>query len=54
MHKDEIRAVRSKLRLTQAQFARKIGVTVTTVNRWERGLFASHQLAVDKIKELAK
>ena len=54
MHKDEIKAIREKLGLTQEAFAREVGVTVTTISRWESGRVAPHQLAVDKIKELAK
>jgi len=30
-------ALRNKLRLTQEQFSRKLGVTYVTVNRWENG-----------------
>lgn len=54
MKPDKIRAIRERLGLTQAQFAYKIGVTVTTISRWEKGRCAPHQKAVDKIKELAK
>ena len=54
MEPDEIKEIRKRLKLTQAQFAYKVGVTVTTISRWESGRVAPHQLAVDKIKELAK
>lgn len=54
MEPDEIKAVREKLELTQRAFADAVGVTETTISRWESGRVAPHQLAVDKIKELAK
>lgn len=34
---EEIRAIRIFGRMTQEEFARLLGVTVSTVNRWERG-----------------
>ena len=33
----EVRRVRMRLRLTQAQLAAKLGVHEMTVSRWERG-----------------
>jgi DNA-binding XRE family transcriptional regulator len=33
----EIRQTRARLKLTQAQFAAKIGTSATTLGRWERG-----------------
>ena len=37
MKPDEIRELRDKLRLTQAEFAQQIGVSSITISRWERG-----------------
>lgn len=37
MKPEEIKAVREKLELTQEQFAREIGVTLGTIQRWEHG-----------------
>lgn len=41
MNKPEISALikelRARLRLTQEQFAQKVGVTYSTVNHWENG-----------------
>ena len=36
MKADEIRELRDKLRLTQAEFAQRIGVSSITISRWER------------------
>lgn len=33
----ELRKIRKRLNLTQAALAREVGVTTTTVARWERG-----------------
>ncbi len=33
-----IREIRESLKMTQAEFAREIGVDVITVSRWERGV----------------
>ena len=37
MTADELKRYRKKLRMTQAELARELGVTVTTVARWEQG-----------------
>ncbi len=34
---DKIRAIRMKSLLTQADFAKELGVSFSTVNRWENG-----------------
>ncbi len=33
----ELKAIREQLELTQAEFARELGVTPNSVARWERG-----------------
>lgn len=48
----KIRELRSKLGLTQEQFAAKVGVTFSTVNRWENGKGKPSPLAMRQIKEL--
>ena len=48
----DIRELRSKLGLTQEQFAAKVGVTFSTVNRWESGKSKPSPLAMKRIKEL--
>lgn len=48
----EIRELCSKLDLTQEQFAAKVGVTFSTVNRWESGKSTPSPLAMRRIEEL--
>jgi transcriptional regulator with XRE-family HTH domain len=40
-----IRDLRSRLGLTQEEFAHALGITVSTVNRWEKGHSAPSKLA---------
>jgi DNA-binding transcriptional regulator YiaG len=47
-----IRDLRAKLGLTQEQFAAKVGVTWSTVNRWENGRGCPSPLARRRIEEL--
>ena len=47
-----IRKLRTALGLTQEQFAAKIGVTVSTANRWENGKGTPSPLAMLRIEEL--
>ena len=47
-----IRELRAKLGLTQEQFAAKVGVTFSTVNRWESGRSTPSPLAMWRIEEL--
>ena len=48
----DIADLRRKLNMTQEQFARELGVTVGTVNRWENGRFRPSPLADRAIKKL--
>ncbi|MFH1373442.1 MAG: helix-turn-helix transcriptional regulator [bacterium] len=48
----KIRRLRSEFGLTQEQFAVKIGVTFSTVNRWENGKSKPSPLALKRIEEL--
>jgi len=54
MNKINIRLIREKLKLTQEQFARKIGVAFCTVNRWEKGRSNPSKLAMKEILKLYK
>ncbi len=49
-----IRELRTVLGLTQEQFAAKVGVTFTTVNRWENNKAKPSPLALHKISALQR
>lgn len=50
MTPSEIKQARLALGLTQQQFAVKLGVTVSTVSRWESGISKPSPLAVKAIQ----
>ena len=52
--KNEIRAIRKKLHMTQEQFSRSLNVSWVTVNRWEAGKNEPKPETVDKLLELSK
>lgn len=47
-----VKNLRKKLRLTQEQFAARVGVTWSTVNRWENGRGNPSPLACQQIADL--
>ncbi|MCP4260971.1 MAG: helix-turn-helix transcriptional regulator [Planctomycetes bacterium] len=49
-----IRKLRTTIGLTQEKFAAKIGVTVSTVNRWENDKDKPSPLAMLRIEKLQK
>ena len=49
-----ITELRVSLSLTQEQFAARIGVTLSTVNRWENGKGKPSPLAKLRIEELQR
>ena len=51
MDKTEVKEIRKKLGLTQAQLALRIGVSVTTVSRWETGKCEPLPFLADRIRE---
>ena len=48
-----VSALRRRLNMTQEEFAHTIGVTVSTVNRWENGHIEPSRLARKAMQELA-
>lgn len=47
-----INALRRRLKMTQEEFAHAIGVTVSTVNRWENGHIEPSRLARKAMESL--
>lgn len=47
-----VRLLRTKLRLTQEQMAKRVGVSFATINRWENSHFKPTPLARKRIQEL--
>ena len=45
MDPERIRSLRQRLQLTQEDFAHMIGVTFSTVNRWENGKSVPNRIA---------
>lgn len=45
MDAERIRQIRQKMQLTQEDFAHLIGVTFSTVNRWENGKSSPNRIA---------
>jgi DNA-binding transcriptional regulator YiaG len=45
MDADRIRMLRQRMQLTQEDFAHLIGVTFSTVNRWENGKSTPNRIA---------
>lgn len=50
--REAIKQLRHKLGLSQEGLARKLGVSVLTVRRWEKGTFKPSPLALRRIEEL--
>ena len=50
--RNQIKELRERLELTQERFAARLGVTVSTVNRWETGKGRPSPLARIRIDEL--
>jgi len=49
----DIKSIRDKLDLTQEELARKLGVSLSTVSRWETGGSMPSQLAKRRLLDLA-
>ncbi len=51
--KEDIKNIREELKMTQEEFARRIGVTITTISRWERGdCIPKSRVVIEKLKRL--
>lgn len=50
----EIRTIRRKAFLTQAEFANELSVAFSTVNRWENGKGIPNNSAMKKIRDFCK
>ena len=54
MDSERIREIRMRLRMTQEDFAHMIGVTFSTVNRWENGKSQPNRIAMRLLSGLEK
>ena len=54
MTPEEIKRLRTRLGLTQEGLARELGVSVSTVHKWERGRARPRGLSVRALQELAQ
>ena len=50
----DIKKIRKKLKMSQEQFAKKIGVSRATVNRWENDHWNPSNLAFKEIQRLLR
>ena len=50
----DIKAIRFELGFTQEDLARKLGLALSTVSKWEQGLTSPGSLAREKLKKLLK
>ena len=50
----DIKGIRLELRFTQEDLARKLGLTLSTVSKWEQGLSSPSRLAREKLEKLLK
>ncbi len=51
---DRVKALREKRKLTQAELANQLGVVVSTVSRWERGIGRPRGLAKKELDRLER
>ena len=47
-----VKGLRERMKLTQEQFAQKVGVTYSTVNHWENGKRMPQPFLVKRLLEL--
>ena len=53
MNGNEVKKIRLALRLTQEEFAHRLGVTLCTVNRWENNKTVPSRLAKKQLHQVA-
>lgn len=49
----DVKEIRLSLELTQEEFARRLGVTLCTVNRWENNKVSPSRLAKKQLQRVA-
>jgi transcriptional regulator with XRE-family HTH domain len=54
MRIENLKKMREKMGMTQAQLALKLGVTVTTISRWEQGKNFPSFLYANKLNQIFK
>jgi transcriptional regulator with XRE-family HTH domain len=47
-----VKRLRKRMRLTQEQFAREVGVSFSTVNQWENGRRRPQPYLMNRLREL--
>lgn len=47
-----VKRLRTRMRLTQEQFARELGVSFSTVNQWENGQRRPQPYLMNRLREL--
>jgi putative transcriptional regulator len=50
----DIKTIRLKLGFTQEDLARKLGLALSTVSKWEQGLTSPSRLAREKLEKLLR
>ncbi len=50
----DIKAIRDELGFTQEDLARQLGLTLSTVSKWEQGVSSPSRLAREKLDKLLK
>lgn len=51
---DKVKELRKKLGISQEKLAARLGVSFSTVNRWEKGHAKPSYLALDRFETLCK
>ncbi len=54
IQKDDVARLRARLGLTQEKFAKKLGVSVSIVGKWERGRHKPSSQSLRDLERLAK